>query len=163
MPFDYLQIDSDFFSIVDKEGPALFATIKTTAFPTTYRALFGFCAKTNSLKTAMFDMIESNNPYAFKALFRCYCEHYLKFLYLFTRFTCEASDAVGTEYFSYCGAQEVREYAGAIKMAEGLLGTTVRIDIEAVLADMYPLAVRLSTSDLAAASNKFKSSIVTRK
>jgi hypothetical protein len=72
--------------------------------------MFGFCAKTTALKTAMFDMIDSNNPYAFKALFRCYCEHYLKFTYIFVRFASEKSDDVGREYFSYSGAIESRDY-----------------------------------------------------
>lgn len=156
MTTDYMQADSEFFSIVDREGPALFATIKTTAFPETYRAMFGFCAKINSLKTAMFDMIESDNPYVFKALFRCYCEHYLKFLYLFVRFVLDKSDDVGAEYFSYCGAIEARDYATAISMAEGLLGNAVVVNIAEVLAAMYPIAAQLSMSDVESASNQFR-------
>ncbi len=74
---------------------------KETAFPQTYRAMFGFFVKTSALKTAMFDVVDSGNPYAFKALFRCYCEHYLKFTYIFVRFLRENSDDVGREYFSY--------------------------------------------------------------
>ncbi len=152
----YIEADDEFFSIVDKQGPALFSAIKTTAFPETYRAMFGFCAKTNSLKTAMFDMIESNNPYAFKALFRCYCDHYLKFVYLFVRFLTDKADAVGIEFFSYCGAIEARDYAGAISMAESLLGNAAVANVERVLAEMYPRAAQLSIRELETASNQFK-------
>jgi len=70
----------------------------------------------------MFDMVESGNPYAFKAL-RCYCEHYLKFTYIFVRFLKENSDDVGREYFSYCGAIESRDYLNAVVLAEGLSET----------------------------------------
>jgi len=153
---NYIEADDELFSILQDRGPALFATIKTTGFPETYRAMFGFCAKTNSLKTAMFDMVESNNPYAFKALFRCYCEHYLKFTYLFVRFCREKSDAVGIEYFSYCGAIEARDYVAAISMAEGLLGNSASADIEKMIAALYPRVADLSERQLEAASSQFK-------
>ena len=61
----YREADDAYFEIVEEDGPTLFGSVKETAFPNTYRAMFGFCAKTNSLKTAMFDAIDSNNPYAF--------------------------------------------------------------------------------------------------
>jgi len=153
---DYIEADDEVFAILQDGGEALFATVKTTAYPETYRAMFGFCAKTNALKTAMFDMIESDNPYAFKALFRCYCEHYLKFTYLFVRFLREKSDAVGVEYFSYCGAIEARDYAAAIAMAEGLLGHSAHADAQAMIAVLYPKAAALSERELEAASGQFK-------
>ena len=98
----------------------MLATLKSTAFPQTYRAMFSFWVKANALKTSAFDMIESDNPYAFKVLFRCFCEHYLKFTYVFVRFMRERSDAVGVEYFSHCGAAEVHRYAGALLRTEQL-------------------------------------------
>src|SRR4051794_18721712 len=67
----------------------MFATVRSTKFPQTYRALFGFCVRTNALRTAMFDMSDSENPYAFNALFRCFCEHYLKFTYVLPPLTAE--------------------------------------------------------------------------
>lgn len=153
---NYIEADDEVFSILQDGGTALFATIKTSAFPETYRAMFGFCAKTNSLKTAMFDMVESDNPYAFKALFRCYCEHYLKFTYLFVRFLKEKSDAVGIEYFSYCGAIESRDYLAAIRMSEGLLGNPATADVEKMIAALYPRAAELSERQLEAASSNFR-------
>lgn len=127
---DYVEADDLFFSVLEERGQEMFSKAGTTAFPKTYRAMFGFCAKTGGLKTAMFDMIESNNPYAFKALFRCFCEHYLKFTYVFVRFAKEKSDDVGREYFSFCGAIESSEYLKSIVMAEGLIGNKVVGDVK---------------------------------
>ncbi len=153
---DYIEADDLFFAIVRDGGTPMFATVAETAFPQTYRAMFGFCAKTNALKTAMFDMIDSNNPYAFKALFRCYCEHYLKFMYIFVRFVREKSDDVGREYFSYCGAIESRDYLNAVVLAEGLVGNHVVGDLRKALASVYPDIEPLSLPDLEAASSKFR-------
>jgi hypothetical protein len=157
MTFDEsVELDDRVFELLETDGKVLFEKIGTTTFPRTYRAMFGFCAKTNALKTAMFDMIESNNPYVFKALYRCYCEHYLKFIYIFTRFVKERSDTAGTEYFAYCGAAEAREYASAIATMERLLGNEVNGDVQSVIAKRYPEAADLSTRQLDDVSAQFK-------
>lgn len=152
----YRKADDAYFEIVEAHGSALFGSVKQTAFPNTYRAMFGFCAKTNSLKTAMFDSIESNNPYAFRILFRCFCEHYLKFMYIWARFLNEKSDAIGTEYFSFCGAVEAQDYVSAISMAEALLGNVVVADVQHVLSNLYPEAAKFSKRELEQKSNQFK-------
>lgn len=152
----YRDADDAYWQIVKDEGSALFASIGNTSFPKTYAAMFGFCAKTNSLKTALFDAIDSNNPYAFKALFRCFCEHYLKFMYLWARFAREKTDSIGEEYYSFCGAVEAQEYAGAISMAEGLLGNSVVGDVRSVIEHLYPEAAKLSSRELTERSNQFK-------
>ena len=152
----YREADDAYFEIVEANSPNLFASIKQTTFPNTYRAMFGFCAKTNSLKAAMFDSIDSNNPYAFKTLFRCFCEHYLKFMYIWARFLNESSDAIGSEYFSFCGAVEAQDYVSAISMAESLLGNAVVTDIQKIISNLYPEAANLSKRDLEQKSNQFK-------
>ena len=152
----FLEADDAYFAIVSERGSEVFGTIGKTQFPETYRAMFGFCAKTNSLKTAMFDCIESNNPYAFNALFRCFCEHYLKFMYIWTRLLSEKTDQIGVENFSFCGAAEARDYVSAITMAEGLLGNTVVADIEEAISQLYPATVGMSPTQVERASGQFK-------
>jgi len=152
----FLEADDAYFKIVSERGTAVFRTVSKTAFPETYRAMFGFCAKTNSLKTAMFDCIESNNPYAFSALFRCFCEHYLKFMYIWTRLLSEKTDQIGIDYYSFCGAAEARDYVSAITMAEGLLGNTAIANIEEALSHMYPATAGMSSKQLEQVSGQFK-------
>jgi len=152
----YRDADDEYFALFQQHAPRLFSTIGRTAFPMTYRAMFGFCAKTNSLKTAMFDCIDSNNPYAFKVLFRCFCEHYLKFMYLWVCFLEEKADRVGKDYFSFCGAVEAQDYVSALSMAEGLLGNNVTTDAKQAIARMYPEAANLSSRELERLSGQFK-------
>jgi hypothetical protein len=152
---NYREADDLYFSVLETDGTPMFQTISTTAFPQTYRAFFSFCVPTNALKTAMFDMIDSDNPYAFHALMRCFCEHYLKFTYLFVRYVPEGTDTPGKDYFSFCGAMEAREYADAIVVAERLVGEEVVADIEGFLAGRYPDAAGMSVRQLKAASGRF--------
>lgn len=151
----YREADDAYFAVLD-EHTAVFQTLGRTQFPESYRAMFMFCAKTNSLKTAMFDCIDSNNPYAFKVLFRCFCEHYLKFMYVWARLLSESSDSVGTEYYSFCGALEAREYVSAMTMAEDLLGHSVTANVREALAELYPKAADLSDRELDEASRQFR-------
>jgi hypothetical protein len=153
---NYREADDLVFDIVRDGGTPMFATVRETAFPQTYRAMFGFCAKTTALKTAMFDMIDSNNPYTFKALSRCCCEHYLNFTYIFVRFASEKSDDASREYFSYSGAIESRDYLNALVLAEGLVGNHLVGDLRKALDSVYRDIGHLGLADLEAASNRFR-------
>jgi hypothetical protein len=147
---DYREADGLLFAVVGEGRAQMWATARTTQFPQTYRALFGFCVKTGTLKTGLFDMVDSNNPYAFKALFRCYCEHYLKFTYIWVRFLQEKTDDVGREFFSFCGAVESRDYLKSIVVAEGLLGNQIVGNVRAAIDNVYPGAAGLSMGELEA-------------
>lgn len=152
----YRDADDEYFAVFTDTVSSLFGTVRQTKYPQTYRAMFGFCAKTNSLKTAMFDCIDSENLYAFKVLFRCFCEHYLKFMYLWACFLSEKSDRVGSEYFNYCGAIEARDYAASLAVAERLLGNDVTASAKEAIEQLYPEAAQLSSSELERASGQFK-------
>lgn len=153
---DYREADDRFFSIVEARGTDMWSKASATAFPKTYCALFAFCAKTSSLKTALFDLIDSNNPYAFKALYRCFCEHHLKFMYIWTRFAKEKTDAVGIEYFSFCGAVEARDWLKAMTAEAKLLGMDLVGDYKAAIEAAYPDAAKLTMKELEAASARFR-------
>lgn len=153
---DYKEADDQVFALVEKYGPEIFSAGIKSKLPNTMRAMSMFCAKANSLKTAMFDAIDSNNPYAFRVLYRCFCEHYLKFTYLWVRMSKEKTDAAGTEYYDYCGAVEAIEYGGALKMAQALLGDDVSANFSDAVARLYPEAAHLSKKELEGFSGKFK-------
>lgn len=153
---DYQAADDEYFELVEQHGDEFFAVIRRTAFPKTYGALLGLVVKTNSLKTAMFDMVDSNNPYAFKALFRCFCDHYIKFIYLFIRFLNEKTDDVGDEYFNLCGASEMLEYLESIRMSQALIGNEITLKAEKAIHELYPRAAGMSRRQLSEASAKFK-------
>jgi hypothetical protein len=150
----YREADAEFGDLVSSSA-SLWETVKTTRFPQTYRAMFAFCAKTNCLKSAMFDLIDAGNSYAFKLVFRCFCEHYLKFAYLWIRFMQEKSDRVGVEYFSYCGAAETRDYVNAVVAAQAITGNTVAAGVAATITDMFPEGAGMSPRELDAVSSRF--------
>ena len=153
---DYREADDQVFAIVEEHRAAVFGAGFETKFPQTLRAMSMFCAKANSLKTAMFDAIDSNNAYAFRVLYRSFCEHYLRFMYLWVRMTKEKSDEVGKEYYSYCGAVEALDYGNSLKMAEGLIGNDVAVNFSDAIQKLYPEAANLSKKQLEEYSGKFK-------
>lgn len=153
---DYRDADDQIFAIVEKHGPEVFRDGLQTAYPQTLRAMAMFCAKGNSLKTGMFDTVDSNNPYAFRVLYRSFCEHYLRFTYLWARMTKDKTDEAGTEYYSYCGAVEAMEYLGALKLADALVGNDGVMNYADAVEKLYPEAAHLSKKQLKDFSGKFK-------
>lgn len=150
----YREADDEYASLV-QQSAALWKTVETTRFPETYRAMFAFCAKTNCLKSALFDLIDANNPYVFKLVFRCLCEHYLKFTYLWVRFAQEKSDTAATEYFTYCGAAETRDSLHAVVAAQAIMGNAVAVDVAGTLTDVFPEAAGMSSQELDTVSQRF--------
>jgi len=153
---DYKLADDQLFSAFEAEAQGLLATVGRTEFKNTYRALFGFVFKINSLKTSLFDCVESGNPYVFRIVFRCLCEHYLKFTHIFMRFLEEKNDDAGTDFFAYCGASEAQEYAKSLNFAEGLIGSEYSTDFDHLVKKYYPKAANLSVRKLKAKSAEFR-------
>ena len=153
---DYREADDLVFEITEADATPMFSRVRGTAFPYSYQAMFGFYAKANLLKTALFDMVDSGNPYAFKVLFRCLCEHHLKFMYVFVRFLKEKTDKVGTEYFTFCGASELRDYANALTLSQSLVGKSVVANIEQAVAKAYPKIASMSAKKLEKGAAQFR-------
>jgi len=153
---NYREADDQVFAIVEEHGSEVLTAGFKTKFPQTLRAMSMFCVKANSLKTAMFDMIDGNNPYAFRVLYRSFCEHYLRFMYLWVRMSKEKTDEVGKEYYSYCGAVEALDYGNSLKVAEGLVGHNVAANFSDAIEKLYPEAAHLSKKELEEYSGKFK-------
>lgn len=158
----YIEADDEYFELVKKHNSALISMAGKSEFPQTCRAMLVFTIKMNSLKTAMFDMVDSNNPYAFKLLFRCFCEHYLRFTYIFIRFLSEKTDDAGEDYYSFCGAVEAMDYVAAIKSAEALLGNELVGDIRNALTQLYPQTESMSMRQIETESAKFKYKAILR-
>jgi hypothetical protein len=153
---DYQEADDLVFEIVKEHSGDVFSAGFKTKFPQTLRAMSMFCAKANSLKTAMFDVVDSNNPYAFRVLYRSFCEHYLRFTYLWVRMSREKTDDVGMEYYSYCGAVEALDYGNSLKLAENLVGNDAVADFSDAIEKLHPEAAHMSKKQLEEYSGKFK-------
>lgn len=152
----YRQIDDDFFKVFQETSSQVFGCIADTSFPKTYKCFFTFCAKIGSLKTGMFECVDSNNPYAFKILFRCFCEHYLRFMYVWSRFTKEKSDQAGSDFYNFCGAAEAVDYVNSLTVTERLLGKDTVVNAKKVVARLYPEVEHIGSAELKRRSGMFK-------
>ncbi len=152
----YRQVDDEYFEVFSDTSPRVFACLSKTAYPATYRCLFTFCAKTNSLKTGMFECVDSNNPYAFKILFRCFCEHYLRFMYVWSRLTHEKADQAGLDFYNFCGAAEAVEYVNSLTATERLLVGDVVVNAKKAVAALYPELEHVTSAELERRSGMFK-------
>ncbi len=98
------------FSEIYKKDDALFEILKEVSissalqcfqrngFPKIGQVMTSFVAKTNFLKTAIFDLCESDNLYAVNIVFRSLIEHILKAQYVFMKWAEDKSDDVGENY-----------------------------------------------------------------
>jgi len=152
----YRQIDDEFFVVFQDTSARVFGRISDTAYPATYRCLFAFCAKAGSLKTGMFECVDTDNPYSFKILLRCFCEHYLRFMYVWSRFTQEKSDQPGQDFYNFCGAAEAVDYVSSLTATERLLGKDTVVNARKAVAALYPEVEHLSSAELERRSAMFK-------
>jgi predicted GNAT superfamily acetyltransferase len=148
-------IDIHICGIVNEHLDALSSRLTTTAYPDTYRAMLSLFVRTNSLKAAMLDSLESDNTYASRTLLRCLCEHYLKFLYIWVRFTHERSDAAAREYYRFCDAHELQEGLDVLTAAGTLVSKTVSQDLRKVIETQYPDVAMLGSDALAHRVDQF--------
>jgi len=78
--------------------------------PKTGQAMTTFVIKTNFLKTAIFDLCESDNLYATNIVFRSLIEHVLKAQYIFMKWAEDKNDDVGENYLKWYDASETYDY-----------------------------------------------------
>lgn len=83
---------------------------KKNALPNTGQVMTTFVTKTNFLKTAIFDLCESDNLYAANIVFRSLIEHVLKAQYVFMMWAEEKNDNVGENYRKWYEASELYDY-----------------------------------------------------
>lgn len=152
---DYHQADELLFSVIEECEGSFAKALHETQFPRTYIALLLLMEKAATLKVAMYDLLDELNIYPFKVVFRSYCEHYLKFLYIWHRFLNEKSDDVGRDYYTYCGAREMFEYARAFKTAHGILGQDVIVKYSEFVHKMVPGLDNISRKELEEKSDSF--------
>jgi hypothetical protein len=153
---DYREADNRVFDIIEESRDSLDAAVRETRYKKSYVAMLAFVAKAASLKLALFDLLGSENAYAFNVVFRSLCEHYVKFMYIWVRFLSESSDAVGEEYYTYCGASELIDYANAFRKAEDILGRKVVVDYEEFLHKVMPITRGMDLSDVRRKSDQFR-------
>ncbi len=152
---DYRSADEAVFSVVQNSLEAMTASVKSTKYPKTYSAMLSMIVRIASLKLSLFDLAEAGNPYAFQVVYRSFCEHYLRFMYIWFRFCQEKTDAVGEDFYDYCGAAEVANLTRSLKAAESIVGAEVTSKYEEVVGILFPKAKGMSRKEIPAKSDQF--------
>ncbi|KGF80198.1 hypothetical protein IA69_19560 [Massilia sp. JS1662] len=153
-------IDTHISNIIDEHLKVLSSRIATTTYPDTYRTMLSFCARTNSLKAAMLDTLESGNAYAFKTLLRALCEHYLQFLQIWVRFTLEKSDVAAADHSRFCGARALQEGLDVLAVADPLVPATARQACRTLIEARYHNVVRSGSEAFAHRADQFRGSSI---
>jgi hypothetical protein len=153
---EYERLEIEYQELMEAKGYQIYKNSTNSKYPKTAKALVHFNAKMEAIKSGLYSCIESENPYSFRILFRCLCEHYLKFMYCLVRNTKEKNDQVGIEFYEYCGADEMLGYVKAMEMAFELQGYPGALETKNVLKRLYPKASGMSKNALSSESHKFK-------
>lgn len=154
---NYRECDEKVFSIIEEFGDqAALLELSKSDFPQTFRALFSFIAKTDAIKSAMFEMADSENIYGMKILYRSLIEHFLKFQYILYRFILEKNDAAGEDFYLFCGAIENVEFANALRASEAIFGKDNQFDAFQFIKEKNPKLKRFSNNEIKRKSEQFK-------
>jgi len=122
----FYKVNDEIYEIIKKYLPNSLKQIKNTNFPLTLRALLHFHTNSNFIKNGIIDLINSDNLYGAKILYRSLIEHFLKSEYLFMKVIKNKNDTVGWEYFNLCNFDENKKYAKSYKQSAKLYGIDLK-------------------------------------
>jgi hypothetical protein len=74
-----------------------------------------FLYKTNDIKETILRTCEAGDIYSVKILYRSLIEHFLRFQYIFFRFTQEKTEDIGVEYYTFADFSEGRRWFHAFQ------------------------------------------------
>lgn len=145
------------FETVQDIMPTFFKFLKRCKHKKTFLALFSFHTHLSTLKNALICMSEENNIYSMKALYRIFLEHWLKGVYIWTRYTKEKTDNAGIEYSSLGRIGEELKYGNSIKQVSDLLNAeTKNIDVWDTLCNHDQNLKKLNKKDVINNIRKFE-------
>jgi hypothetical protein len=122
----FYDISDVIFKIIENYLPNSIKQIKNTKLPFTLKALINLHINGNFIKNGILDLINSDNLYGAKILYRSLIEHFLKSEYIFMKVAIDGNDTVGYDYFNFYDFDECQKYANSCKHSAKLYG----IDVE---------------------------------
>lgn len=149
--------NDEYFKVVQKIMPIFFKFSKENTHKKTFLALITFHTHLNTIKNALIDLSEDNNIYSIKALYRIFLEHWLKGIYIWSRYTKEKNDNVGIEYNSLGRIGEELKYGNSIKQVSIILDAETKdLDIWDTLCKYDPKLKELNKKDIINNIKKFE-------
>lgn len=121
------------------------------------QVMTSFVAKTNFLKTAIFDLCESDNLYATNIVFRSLIEHVLKAQYVFMKWVEDKNDDVGENYLKWYEASELYDYMKSCEAVLKLVNKDISKAIpEGILFEIKPELSEKSIKEIKMIADQFK-------
>lgn len=113
--------DDKVFEHFEKALPKIITLTTEYEHKRVMNALYQFMLSLGLLKNAIFDLVDSDNLYAVKANYRIYLEHWLRGIYIFTRYSLEQNEDVGKEFYSLLRISELEKYGDSVFVISEML------------------------------------------
>jgi hypothetical protein len=135
----YITVDDKQQELVEIIIQRLFNLLKTTDLKRSVLSVISFIGNTNFIKNGIFDLVESENVYSIKILFRSLIEHFLKFQYLLLRFLESQNDTIFTEFERFSQYSDLLSYGNSLKNINHILNSKdADLSSFEILKEMFP-------------------------
>lgn len=146
-----------YFEVITEIMPLFFKFFKNHKHKKTILALLAFHTHLLNLKNAIVDLSDANNIYSVKVLYRIYLEHWMKGLYIWTRYISEKNDDVGVEYNSLGEIGEQLKYGNSVKQVSVILDAeTSNLDVWDTLCKFDSDLSKLNKKEIIENTKKFE-------
>ncbi len=152
---EILDLDEEIISLTQSHIMRTGDLISNCRYPKTFLSVFTLCARMADIKSGIFQLVETENLYSIKILFRSMIEHFLKHQYLFLRWCKEKSDDPGNEYLLYCNLIEEENIADSYKKQAQFMGHEVDLPSLALVRELHPELAGISDNEVRQKANQF--------
>jgi hypothetical protein len=151
------EVNDAYFEVIEEIMPLALEFAKQCRHKATFYALLSFYTHLSTIKNALLTLSAEENFYSTKILYRVYLEHWLKAMYIWTRYTNEQTDNVGTEYNSLGRIGEELKYGNSTKEVLKIIqAETSNLDVWDLLCKYNPALNSLNKTDIKNNLSKFK-------
>lgn len=146
-----------YFEVITEIMPLFIEFSKSHKHKKTILALSAFHTHLSTLKNAIIDLSDAENIYSVKALYRIYLEHWMKGIYIWSRYISEKNDDVGVEYNSLGKIGEQLKYGNSVKQVSIILDAeTKNLDVWDTLCKFDPNLSKLNKKEIIENTTKFE-------
>lgn len=121
-------LDDEIFKEFQNYFPKILTSLFIKQFPKTSYLIQMHDISSNFIKNSIFDSCESDDYYGAKILFRSHIEHFIRFLFIFTKWLETKTDVFAKEYIELCDAREVIDALKAVVSEQKLFDPMFKID-----------------------------------
>ncbi len=151
------KIDNECFLAIRNIMPIFEGFTKGHAHPKTHFAFLNFVIHLNTIKNGIIDLAETDNVYGVHILYRVFLEHWLKGIYIWTRYLKEKTDEVGVEYIDTGRIGDDLKYGDSIKKISKILEAEEnKKSVWGVMCEFNPKLKKINQSDLENKIKKFE-------